>query len=117
MTDSYSILVVEDESESLGVVSRYTFDNWRLFGIAVFAGGIPSGVEFFDTAVFVRPAERSIGNAPKDLFRGLGIDNWDLALVKRFSIRDKGTVQLRWEAYNASARDPRMMRLAMRVIV
>jgi hypothetical protein len=116
MTDSHSILVVDDESESPDVVSRYAFGNWRLVGIAAFAGGFPSGVEFnttaganitgggdgarvvvaadamlpksrqtlaefFDTAVFARPAEGT--------------------LVKNFSICDKGTIQLRWEAYKA----------------
>ena len=101
--------------------------------------------EFFNTAVFARPAEGTIGNAPKDVFRGPGINNWDLTLVKNFPIRDRARGQLRWEAYNAfnhtqwsgvntvatfnprgqqvnslfgqvtSARDPRIMQLAVRV--
>ena len=101
--------------------------------------------EYFNTSVFARPAQGTIGNAPKDVFRGPGINNWDLALFKNFVIREKATVQLRWEAYNAfnhpqwmgidtaatfnpagqqvngqfgqvtSARDPRIMQLAVRV--
>ena len=102
-------------------------------------------VDYFNTTVFARPAQRTIGNAPKDVFRGPGINNWDLALMKSFLIREKGVIQIRWEAYNAfnhtqwsgvdttatfnpqgqqvnslfgkvtSARDPRIMQLAARV--
>jgi hypothetical protein len=41
------------------------------------------------------------GNAPKDVFRGPGINSWDATLVKNFNLhgeRFKG--QLRVEAYN-----------------
>jgi hypothetical protein len=101
--------------------------------------------EYFNTGVFERPVQGTIGNAPKDVFRGPGINNWDLALFKSFVIREKASVQLRWEAYNAfnhtqwmgvatnatfnpagqqvngqfgqvtSARDPRIMQIAIRV--
>jgi hypothetical protein len=101
--------------------------------------------EYFNTSVFALPAVGTIGNAPKDVFRGPGINNFDLTVFKNFSIREKAIAQLRWEAYNAfnhtqwsgvnttatfnpqgqqvnglfgqvtSARDPRIMQLAMRV--
>jgi Carboxypeptidase regulatory-like domain/TonB-dependent Receptor Plug Domain len=101
--------------------------------------------EYFNTSVFALPAVGTIGNAPKDVFRGPGINNFDLTVFKNFSIREKAMAQLRWEAYNAfnhtqwsgvnttatfnpqgqqvnglfgqvtSARDPRIMQLAMRV--
>jgi Carboxypeptidase regulatory-like domain/TonB-dependent Receptor Plug Domain len=104
-----------------------------------------SVAEFFNTAAFARPAQGTIGNAPKDVFRGPGINSWDLALMKNFSIKEKAVIQIRWEAYNAfnhtqwsgintsalfnpegqqinslfgqvtSARDPRIMQLAARV--
>ena len=47
------------------------------------------------------PTVGTIGNAPKDVFRGPGIDNWDLSFFKNFPIRERATVQFRWEMYNA----------------
>jgi hypothetical protein len=41
------------------------------------------------------------GNAPKDVFRGPGINNWDTSLFKNFAIRgERVRGQLRVEAYN-----------------
>jgi hypothetical protein len=58
--------------------------------------------EWFNTAVFARPAKGDRGDAPKDVIRGPGINNWDLALFKSFPIQsDKRTVQFRCEMYNA----------------
>jgi hypothetical protein len=78
-------------------------------------------------------------------FRGPGINNFDMTLFKNIPIKDKLTAQLRWEAYNVfnhtqylgvntsaqfnaagqqvntgfgqltSARDPRIMQLALRI--
>ncbi|MEO7143838.1 MAG: carboxypeptidase regulatory-like domain-containing protein [Bryobacteraceae bacterium] len=101
--------------------------------------------QFFDTGVVARPAQGTIGDAPKDVFRGPGTNNWDLSLFKKIPIREKVTLQFRAEAYNAfnhtqwsgvntsarfdaaghqvnglfgqvtSASDPRIMQLALRV--
>jgi hypothetical protein len=52
--------------------------------------------------VFARPAKGDPGNAPLDVFRGPGVNNWDLSLVRKFPLRsEKRYLQLRWEAYNA----------------
>jgi hypothetical protein len=41
------------------------------------------------------------GNAPKDVFRGPGINNWDLSMFKNFAIHgERWKGQLRAEAYN-----------------
>ncbi len=41
------------------------------------------------------------GNAPKDVFRGPGMNNWDASLFKNFSIyKEQLRAQLRVEAYN-----------------
>jgi hypothetical protein len=56
---------------------------------------------YFDTSVFQRPAARTIGNAPRDVFRGPGVNNWDVTVQKRFPIRETMSVTLRWEFYNA----------------
>jgi hypothetical protein len=56
---------------------------------------------FFDTGVFARPAQGTNGNAPKDVIRGPGINNWDVTILKKFPVRDRAALQLRWEMYNA----------------
>ena len=56
---------------------------------------------YFDTSTFQAPVVGTIGNAPRDVFRGPGINNWDLSFFKNFPIRDRATFQFRWEMYNA----------------
>ena len=47
------------------------------------------------------PSPLCWGNAPKDVFRGPGINNWDTALFKNFPIHGERLAgQLRVEAYN-----------------
>jgi hypothetical protein len=66
---------------------------------------LPSGqrtlTQYFNTAAFAAPSIGTIGNAPKDVFRGPGINNWDLSFSKNFPIQEKISFQLRWEMYNA----------------
>jgi hypothetical protein len=57
--------------------------------------------QYFNTSVFQAPNVGTIGNAPKDVFRGPGINNWDLSIFKNFPIRDRARFQFRWEMYNA----------------
>jgi hypothetical protein len=57
---------------------------------------------WFNTAVFARPAKGDPGNAPKDVFRGPGVNNWDISLFKKIPLmKEQRYVQLRWEMYNA----------------
>jgi hypothetical protein len=56
---------------------------------------------FFNPTVFARPAQGTIGNAPKDVFRGPGINNWDLSIFKNFPVTEQMRFQFRWEMYNA----------------
>ncbi|MBI4876700.1 MAG: TonB-dependent receptor [Acidobacteria bacterium] len=57
---------------------------------------------WFNTSVFARPPMGSSGNAPRDVFRGPGHNNWDLSLVKRFPLASEArSFQFRWELYNA----------------
>jgi len=57
---------------------------------------------WFNTAAFARPAQGDPGNAPRDVIRGPGFNNWDLALVKRIPVlSEQRHFQFRWEAYNA----------------
>jgi hypothetical protein len=57
---------------------------------------------WFNPTVFARPAVGDPGNAPRDVFRLPGFNNWDLALVKKIPLRQENRqLQLRWEMYNA----------------
>jgi hypothetical protein len=58
-------------------------------------------VRVFNTAVFARPGLLDPGNAPRDVYRGPGINNWDLTLAKTFPITsEKRLFEFRWEFYN-----------------
>ncbi|MBI1895547.1 MAG: carboxypeptidase regulatory-like domain-containing protein [Acidobacteria bacterium] len=68
---------------------------------------LPRGERTFDrrfnTEAFARPAQGDFGNAPKDVFRLPGINNWDFTFIKKIPVGAKETryLQLRWEMYNA----------------
>ena len=40
------------------------------------------------------------GNAPKDSFRGPGINNWDISMFKNFRVTERFKAQFRCEGYN-----------------
>jgi Carboxypeptidase regulatory-like domain len=63
--------------------------------------GTRNGSQFFNTSVFSLPSLGYIGNAPRDVYRGPGQNQWDLSAFKNFSIRERTSVQLRGEFYNA----------------
>jgi hypothetical protein len=119
------------------VPARLVLNNWQVSGIASFASGAPTTVNFstttavdttgtatqsarivvtgnpvlpksertfnrnFRTEVFQLPAVGTFGNAARTLLRGPGINNWDLSMVKNFPIRERMSIQFRWELYNA----------------
>jgi hypothetical protein len=57
---------------------------------------------FFDTSVFARPAQGTIGNAPKDVIRGPGINNWDISIyASRSCYRTTGNPSL-WHSLTAN---------------
>jgi hypothetical protein len=56
----------------------------------------------FNTAAFALPAIGTFGNAPKDVIRGPGLNNWDMSLFKNFRlVHERMKLQLRAEFYNA----------------
>jgi hypothetical protein len=101
---------------------------------------------FFRTDVYKQPSVGTWGNSARTQFRGPGINNWDLSVLKNFALREGMRVQFRCEAYNAfnhtqfsgvntaarfdpqgnqvntlfgqmdAARSPRLMQLALRFI-
>jgi hypothetical protein len=70
-------------------------------GDPVLSKGDQTFYRFFDTSVFRVPAVGTIGNSARTLFRGPGINNWDLAVFKDFPVRERMGLQFRWELYNA----------------
>jgi hypothetical protein len=63
--------------------SARTFDRW------------------FTTEAVARPPRGDFGNAPKDVFRGPGTNNWDVSLFKNFPWKSESrSFQFRWEMYN-----------------
>ncbi len=56
--------------------------------------------KWFNTAAFAAPGVGNFGNAPRDVFRGPGINNSDFTLFKNFPIREKARLQFRAELYN-----------------
>ncbi len=57
---------------------------------------------FFNTNAFRPPAVGTFGNAPKDVFRGPGINNWDISLFKNIPVgSERRKLQFRAELYNA----------------
>ena len=57
---------------------------------------------YFNTDAFGRPARGTFGNAPKDVIRGPGTNNWDVSLLKNFHLKSElRRLQLRGEFYNA----------------
>lgn len=55
---------------------------------------------WFNTDAFAAPGFGDFGNAPRDVFRGPGINNSDFTLFKNFPIREGMRLQFRWEMYN-----------------
>ncbi len=56
--------------------------------------------KWFNTAAFAAPGVGNFGNAPRDVFRGPGINNSDFTLFKNFPVREGMRLQFRWEMYN-----------------
>ncbi len=58
--------------------------------------------QYFNTAAFGVPAAGTAGNAPRDVFRGPGTNNFDMSIFKNIPLfHERARFQLRFEAYNA----------------
>jgi hypothetical protein len=57
--------------------------------------------QYFNTAAFAPNALGTFGTSPRNIMRGPGSVNVDLALMKKFQIREKASVQFRSEFFNA----------------
>lgn len=61
--------------------------------------GTPGSVAM-DTSVFVRPANGTFGNSPRNAYYNPGEQQWDLAIFKNFNLGGTRRLQLRGEAFN-----------------
>ncbi len=60
-----------------------------------------TSLQAFNPTVFSVPAVGTLGDPSKTLFRGPGLNDWDISLFKDFSIHERLRLQLRSEFYNA----------------
>jgi hypothetical protein len=96
------------------------------------------GTAYFNTNLFSPEPLGQFGNSRRRFFHGPGINNTDLALLRKFQLSDLAALQFRAEAFNAfnhaqfnnptgnfnsssfgyvtSAKDPRIMQIALKVI-
>ncbi len=77
-----------------GVDRPNVVGNWQLAN--------PSVGEWFNTAAFVANAPYTYGDAGRNMIRGPGLVDLDLALHKSFRITEKVSAQLRLESFNAT---------------
>lgn len=62
----------------------------------------PTVQEWFNTAAFVKNAPYTYGDAGRNILRGPGVFNLDIAAHKQFRINERFTAQLRLESFNAT---------------
>jgi Carboxypeptidase regulatory-like domain/TonB dependent receptor len=59
-----------------------------------------SGQAYFNSSLFTSEQLGQLGNARRRFFRGPGINNWDMALLKDFAVRDRVHIEFRAEFFN-----------------
>jgi hypothetical protein len=68
--------------------------NWQLSD--------PTVASWFNIAAFAPNAPYTYGNAGRNILRGPGLVNIDLALHKSFRVTERVSAQFRFEAFNAT---------------
>jgi hypothetical protein len=104
--------------------AKWVLDNWQISGITSFVSGSPftpglstvDGADLtgstegaritvfrnFNTEAFARTPALSFGNAGIGILHGPGMNNWDIAISKRFPLFSEGRYfQFRTELFNA----------------
>lgn len=77
-----------------GVDRPNVVGNWHLAN--------PTVAEWFNTAAFVANAPYTYGDAGRNIIRGPGLMDLDLALHKSFRITERVSAELRLESFNAT---------------
>jgi hypothetical protein len=81
-------------SNSSGTDRPNVVGDWRL--------DTPTVDQWFNTAAFVANAPYTFGNALKNLLRGPGYFNVDIAIRKGFQLSNRIRADLRFESFNAT---------------
>ncbi len=99
----------------------------------------PTIAQWFNTAAFARQATGTYGNAGRNVLRGPGAWDLDMALSRGFALRESVKLNFRWEVFNvfnharfnnpgtslsngttfgiiSTAQDPRIMQVAAKVV-
>ena len=134
----------ETDDNSLSGTFAATIDepSYANNGSSLFVNRNPrKGLPYFNPNYFVPEPIGQVGNAMRRYFSGPGIDNYDMALLKNTQITESKSVQFRAEAFNifnhaqfnnpsgnvnntglggfgyvTSARDPRIMQVALKFL-
>ncbi len=64
------------------IISNKSFDRW------------------FNTESVAGPGFGDFGNAPRDVFRGPGLNSWDITVYKHFPVTERTRFRIAMEAYN-----------------
>ena len=68
---------------------------------AKLSNGLIGTVQWLNQAAFALPAKGDFGNAPKNVIRLPGTNNWDISLFKKIPLKSESRyLHLRWEIYN-----------------
>lgn len=140
------IQLIETDDNSLSGTFNDTVDkpSYANNGSRLFVNRNPrnqAGQPYFNPIFFKQEPLGQVGNAMRRFFSGPGINNWDIALLKDTKLTEGTTLQFRAEAFNifnhaqfmnpsgnfnnsvpggfgyvTSARDPRIMQLALKLL-
>jgi outer membrane receptor protein involved in Fe transport len=88
--DGARLVMVGDPTLSSGDRKPVTLSN-----------GLIGPPQWINAAAFALPAKGNFGNAPKDVFRLPGTNNWDISFFKKIPLKSESRfLHLRWEIYN-----------------
>jgi hypothetical protein len=85
----------------LGFVNEAYGERADQVGTPYPSGFHKSITEWFNTSAFAQPAAGDFGNSSRNVIRMPGVANWDLSLLKSFTLPEKASLQFRFESFNA----------------
>lgn len=131
-----------DDFSLIGANTSFDVPNYANNGSPLYINRNPrKGLPYFNPNYFASENLGQVGNAMRRFFVGPGVNNWDMALLKDTEIKGSMKLQFRAEAFNlfnhaqfnnpsgnfnnsgvngfgyvTSARDPRIMQVALKLL-